>query len=127
MDAFGNFTFVIIRYYYRMELDGATLQLPCSIQQGDFTVTVANLDRRASRPPGFLLGLAWNAKRVAEDPIITSTPTMRSGRHKGSASGFAGGGRAGVATATRGRQPIRGGRVQARPHGRSAIHNQMIA
>jgi hypothetical protein len=49
-------------------------------QQGDFTVTVATeihkshwTGERIARL-GFLLGLGWDAKRVAEDPIIASTP-----------------------------------------------------
>ena len=53
---------------------------PRSIQQGDFTVTVATeihkthwTGERIARL-GFLLGLGWDAKRVAEDPIIASTP-----------------------------------------------------
>jgi hypothetical protein len=61
-------------------LGGATLRLPRSIQQGDFTVTVATeihkshwTGERIARL-GFLLGLGWDAKRVAQDPIIASTP-----------------------------------------------------
>jgi hypothetical protein len=56
------------------------LRSPRSIQQGDFTVTVATeihkthwTGERIARL-GFLLGLGWDAKRVAEDPIIASTP-----------------------------------------------------
>jgi hypothetical protein len=61
-------------------LRGATLRLPRSIQQGDFTVTVATEIHKAHWTGeriarlGFLLGLGWDAKRVAEDPIIASTP-----------------------------------------------------
>jgi hypothetical protein len=54
--------------------------LPRSIQQGDFKVTVATeihktrwTGERIARL-GFLLGLGWDAKRVAVDPIIASTP-----------------------------------------------------
>jgi hypothetical protein len=61
-------------------LGGATLRLPRSIQQGDYTVTIATeihkvrwTGERIARL-GFLLGLGWDAKRVAEDPIIASTP-----------------------------------------------------
>jgi hypothetical protein len=53
--------------------------LPRSIQQGDFTVTVETeihrthwTGERIARL-GFLLGLGWDVKRVAEDPIIAST------------------------------------------------------
>ena len=38
---------------------------------------------------GFRLGLGWDAKRIAEDPIIASTPTMCIGKRKDSASRFA--------------------------------------
>jgi hypothetical protein len=61
-------------------LGGATLQLPRSIQRGDFKVTVATEINKAHWTGeriarlGFLLGLGWDAKRVAEDPIIASTP-----------------------------------------------------
>src|ERR1700726_4827471 len=48
--------------------------------EGDFTVTVATqihkshwTGERIARL-GFLLGLGWDAKRVAEDPIIASSP-----------------------------------------------------
>jgi hypothetical protein len=50
------------------------------MQQGDVTVTVATEIHKARWTGeriarlGFLLGLGWDAKRVAEDPIIASTP-----------------------------------------------------
>jgi hypothetical protein len=53
--------------------------VPRSIQQGDFTVTVETEIRRTHWTGeriarlGFLLGLGWDVKRVAEDPIIAST------------------------------------------------------
>jgi hypothetical protein len=60
------------------ELGGAPC--PARSSKGDFTVTVATeihkshwTGERIARL-GFLLGLGWDAKRVAEDPIIASTP-----------------------------------------------------
>ena len=35
---------------------------------------------------GFLIGLHWDAKRVADDPLIASTPIMFTGRRNDSAS-----------------------------------------
>jgi hypothetical protein len=68
-----------VRYYYRIRLGRRDASVASSIQQGDFTVTVATeihkahwTGERIAR--GFFLGLGWDAKRVAEDPIIASTP-----------------------------------------------------
>jgi hypothetical protein len=59
---------------------GATVQPARSITQGDFAVTVATeihksrwTGERIARL-GFLLGLGWDAKSIAKDPIIASTP-----------------------------------------------------
>ena len=38
---------------------------------------------------GFLLGLGWDAKRIAEDPIISSTPNNVHRQAQSSASPFA--------------------------------------
>jgi hypothetical protein len=53
---------------------------PPRIQHGGFTVTVTTETRKSRWTGeriarlGFLLGLGWDAKRVAEDLIIASTP-----------------------------------------------------
>jgi hypothetical protein len=59
---------------------GAADQPSRAITQGGFAVTVATeihksrwTGERIARL-GFLLGLGWDAKRIAEDPIIASTP-----------------------------------------------------
>jgi hypothetical protein len=69
-----------IRYYYPNGVPRRGASVASSINQGDFKVTVATEIHRARWTGeriarlGFLLGLGWDAKRVAADPIIASTP-----------------------------------------------------